>query len=338
MAGDSRQIRLWYAGLEAVEPLPLEERDLTRLRRLMRSRRTVAGLTLLGGPAIVVSMLFVVVISARLLHRDLGDVISSVAAIAFLVGLTLALFLALPLGLLVGRDTWRQYRIATSALMRGTLLRCRGLTANLVVDRRTWKWLSGSGLLRAEVTEIDVLEDSGLLWRMNGIEVDRWVLLPHGTTTVTPEYATIASRWTRPTETASGTIDFNRRSLSEDELRELAHSVPRVGLVRLALVAVVNAYAIYRLVTFGSEERHVAETAIAIALAVWSDFELVRAWLLRSRFKSDLDEGWVAIVKLPNDPDHVEQPASFAEFLPESGVEWTTDGLPAVWRRVFLRR
>jgi hypothetical protein len=114
--------------------------------------------------------------------------------------------------------------------------------------------------------------------------------------------------------------------------------MPTVGFVRMALVAIVNAFAVYRVAMLARGELHFAETAIAIALAVWSDFELVRVWLLRSRFKSDLDEGWVAIVKLPNDPGQEEQLDSFAEFLPESGVEWTIDGLPAVWRRVFSRR
>jgi hypothetical protein len=186
--------------------------------------------------------------------------------------------------------------------------------------------------------EIDVFGDSGLLWRVDGVEVDRWIELPRGVTTSTPEYATIASRWTRPVETPTGVIDFNRRGLSDGELAELRASSPRVGVVRGSLIAAVNTLALANAAEVLRGNGDALPTVLAIVIAVWADVELASLVNMRRRIDADASEGWVAIVKSAAKDREVPRPGAIVEYLPKTGLEWTIDGLPAPWRRIAARR
>lgn len=334
---DSEQ-RLWFAGLEVTGQVELTNRDDVRLRRLVRSRRTLVGVAFLGGPTAIALLGLGIALSARALRRELGATAETAFSTALVVGSLFTLFLALPVALLLARDAWRQYRVAARARRGRALYRCRGRVADVVCNRKTWERIVDSGLLRGSAIEIEVFDDSGLLWRVDGIEVDRWIELPRGVTTSTPEYATIASRWTRPVETPSGVIDFNRRGLSDGELAELRRSAPSVGTIRGALIAAVNLLA---LANGGEALRGHGEalpTLLAVAIAVWADVELASLVRMRRRINADAREGWVAIVKSATQDRAIPRLGEIVEYLPKTGLEWTIDGLPAPWRRIASRR
>lgn len=330
--------RLWFGGLPVSGRVALDERDKVRLRRLVRSRRTLAGAAFLGGPAAIALFMFAVAISARALSRDLGGRAETAFSAAVIVGILLTLFAVLPVSILVARDAWRQYRVAVRAQRGGVLYRCHGPIADTVVDRKTWERIVDSGLLRGGELELDVFDDSGLLWRIGGVEVDRWIQLPRGVTTSTPEYATIASRWTRPIETPTGVIDFNRRGLSDGELAELRGSAPRVGIVRGALIAAVNLVALANAIEVLRGHGQPLQAVLSLVIAVWADVELASLVSMRRKIDTDAREGWVAIVKSNADEAVVPHEGAVVEYLPRTGLEWTIDGLPAPWRRIAERR
>jgi hypothetical protein len=332
------ETRLWFAGLEVTGPVELTNRDEVRLRRLVRSRRTLVGAAFLGGPAAIALLGLAIAVSARALRRELGDAAETAFSAALVTGILFTLFLVLPVSLLLARDAWRQYRVAVRAKRGGTLYRCRGRIADVVCARKTWERIVDSGLLRATALELDVFDDSGLLWRVNGVEVDRWIQLPRGVTTQTPEYATIASRWTRPVETPTGVIDFNRRGLSDGELAELRGSAPRVGAIRGTLIAAVNLLAIANGAAALRGQGEAIPTVLAIAIATWADIELASLVNLRRRIVADARAGWVAIVKSAMQERAIPRPGEIVEYLPKTGLEWTIDGLPAPWRRIARRR
>jgi hypothetical protein len=333
---DSEQ-RLWFAGLEASSPVERTERDGVRLRRLVRSRRTLVGAAFLGGPAALALLGLAIALSARALRRDLGAAAETVFSAALAAGILFTLFAVLPVSILLARDAWRQYHVARRALRDGVMYRCRGKLVDVVVDRKTWDRIVDSGLLRGAELELDVFDDSGLLWRIDGVEVDRWIQLPRGLTTSTPEYATIASRWTRPVETPSGVIDFNRRGLSDGELAELRGSAPRVGALRGTLIAAVNVLALANAAEVLRGEGDALPTLLAVVLAVWADVELASLVSMRRRIDADARAGWVAIVKPAPDASSRRPAAGTVEYLPKTGLEWTIDGLPAPWRRIAVR-
>ncbi len=330
--------RLWFAGLAVSGKVALGDRDKVRLRRLVRSRRTLAGAAFLGGPTAIALLGFAVAISARALRRDLGDTAEAAFSAAIVIGTLFTLFAILPVSVLVARDAWRQYRVAVRAQRGSALYRCQGRIGDVVVDRKTWERIVDSGLVRGGELEIDVFDDSGLLWRIGGVEVDRWIQLPRGITTSTPEYAAIASRWTRPIETPTGVVDFNRRGLSDGELAELRGSAPRVGVLRGTLITAVNVLALANAVEVIRGIGEPLQTVLALVLAVWADIELASLVTMRRRIDADVREGWVAIVK--SNPDERDTPLADAvvEYLPRTGLEWTIDGLPAPWRRIAERR
>lgn len=185
---------------------------------------------------------------------------------------------------------------------------------------------------------IDVFDGSGLLWRVHGVEVDRWIQLPRGVTTTTPEYAAIASRWTRPLETPSGVIDYNRRGLSDGERDELRGSAPRVGALRGTLIAAVNAIALANATDPIRGEGEPLPTILSLVIAIWADVELASLLNMRRRINADAREGWVAIVKASAGEQEPPRPGGIVEYLPKTGLEWTIDGLPAPWRRIAPRR
>lgn len=330
--------RLWFAGLPVSERVTLDQRDTLRLRRLVRSRRTLAGAAFLGGPAAIALLAFAVAISTRALRRDLGGPAETAFSAAVIVGILLTLFVVLPVSILVARDAWRQYRVAVRAQRSGALYRCRGPIADVVVDRRTWERIVDSGLLRGGELELDVFDDSGLLWRIGGVEVDRWIQLPRGVTTSTPEYAVIASRWTKQIETPTGVIDFNRRGLSDGELAELRGSAPSVGMLRGTLIAAVNLLALANAAEVLRGNGEPLQTLLALVIAVWADVELASLVNIRRRIDADAREGWVAIVKSKADEPEAPREGAVVEYLPRTGLEWTIDGLPAPWRRIAERR
>lgn len=343
MKDDTGSVRKWFAGLPAVGTVDLTEHDTTRLRRIAIRRRTLGWFLIFAFPSLVAVAVFLLLFNRWFVGRMHETVTSStlvgIMALAVMTA-SLVFLLSLPLALFFAREAFHRARLARMAILRGTITRCRGLVDELILDRGAWKRLDAAGLLEGDQIEIDVIEDARLLWRVGAVEVDPWLELRSGTTTETPEYAWIASRWTRPTESDAETVHYNQRRLSESEKRELEDCKPRFGTTRIAFVAALNALAIWRIFELFSNGSTPLEPVLVSGLALWADIEVVRVWIRRHRMSVDLDEGWVALVRLAEheNPEKKGETISFAEFLPESGAEWTVDGAPAPWRRIMQHR
>jgi len=347
-AADDHRLLTWFGGLPAVARMDLSSRDVVRLKRIAIRRRALGWFLLFAFPSLlavtVCLLLFNGWFVSWISQADPGSPLLGIVALGVMAA-SLVFLLALPVSLIFARESFRRARTARTAILRGRIVRCRGTIDELILDRSVWKKLEAAGLLAAAEVEFDVLEESELLWRVGPVEIEPWLEVKRGVTTETPEYAWIASRWTKPTDLEDESVRYNQRRLSEEEIDELADCVPRLGLTRVAFVTALNALAAWRLYDLSTTGTSPLEPALVTGLALWADIEIARLWAQRHRFTIDLSEGWVALVRMPEPEEEQEDAAhiSFAEFLPESGAEWTVDGAPAAWRRViehrnFLRR
>lgn len=341
MSGEPDRLRVWFGGLPAVLPIDLSARDRVRLRRIAIRRRAMGWFLVFAFPSLLsVTILFLVVngwFFARMEESEHGSPMLGLVALGVMTA-SLVFLLSIPLSLLFAREAFRRARLAREAMLGGRIVRCRGQVEELILDRSTWKKLDAAGMLDGDEIEFDVLENAELLWRVGPVEIEPWLEVRRGVTTETPEYAWIASRWTQPTDLGQETVHYNQRRLSEDEITELVDCIPRIGLTRLAFVTALNTLAAWRLWDVVVNGAPALEPALVTGLAVWADVEVARLWAQRHRFSVDVDEGWVALVRMPGENEDESDPISFAEFLPESGAEWTVDGNPAPWRRVVEHR
>jgi hypothetical protein len=75
-------------------------------------------------------------------------------------------------------------------------------------------------------------------------------------------------------------------------------------------------------------------------VAAWSNWTLWRTFSLSRKIARDVDNGQVALLRPPlKQAEVVGEPASelraaLWEVLPESGLIWTADGVPASWRKI----
>lgn len=335
-------LRTWFGGLPVVDRLGMSARDLTRLRRIAIRRRTLGWFLVVAFPSLlsvtVLLLLFNGWFMARLQEAEAESAVLGLIALAVMAA-SLVFLLALPLSLIFARESFRRARLARVAMIGGSIVRCRGAVEELILDRSVWKKLDSAGLLDQDEVVLDVVEGPELLWRVGPVEIEPWLEVKRGVTTETPEYAWIASRWTRPTDLDQATVHYNQRRLSDEELHELSDCIPRLGVTRMAFATAINALAIWRLYELGVSGVPPLEPLLVTGLALWADIEVGRLWAQRHRFSIDVAEGWVALVRMPEEQDGAgNAPVSFAEFLPESGAEWTVDGSPAAWRRVIEHR
>lgn len=237
------------------------------------------------------------------------------------------------LGLLIGTSLlqiyWRNsfgIVIVLIALLRGGPIRLqgyRGLASAMARD-------IAAGMV--EICEegpirIEVLPQSHVLLRHNGLLKDELVILSAGSTAGVPEHAKMAANFVRP---VNETTSVHQRILSDDELRELRGYLPRLPFGRLVLVATAIAGLIASaiLAWFISPDAWVLFAIFGIVV-FFSARPVVHALRERSDVARDAAERVVVIVKVthPNG-------SSTVEVLPRSGILWTEEALPASWRRM----
>jgi hypothetical protein len=331
-------VRTWFGGLPVIDRLCLSARDVTRLRRIAIRRRALGWFLIFAFPSLlavtVMLLLFNGWFMTRMQETETESAVLGLIALAVMAA-SLVFLLALPVSLIFARESFRRARLARVAMIGGSIVRCRGNVEELILDRSVWKKLDSAGLLDEDEVVLDVVEGPELLWRVGPVEIEPWLEVKRGITTETPEYAWIASRWTRPTDLDQETVHYNQRRLSDEEISELSDCIPRLGARRMAFVTAINALAIWRIYDLVANGVPPLEPLLVTGLALWADIEVGRLWTQRQRFAMDVAEGWVALVRLPEEQEGADDPSiSFAEFLPESGAEWTVDGSPAAWRRV----
>lgn len=311
----------WCAGLPVTRSRSLTVAEMRRIRARRRSMTRKAVGSLLGLPVLVVICAATVTFSPP--------------APEFLVSLVLVLatFGAVPLCIVMSNDYFKRAGMLQRQCRDSEVLVCEGTVVNLVLERRGLETLRRQLGQNSEVV-LEVLEDSGLLWAVDGQPQEPWIVVPHGRTTRPPDQARLAAQYVRPVQTEHGTLRLHQRLLSETECSELRAYLPPVKLTTAVVALLVNAIAIAHLVSYARNPVGVPLLGVVLlTLAGWCDaqfFLLVRA---RRRMLRDLRDKFVVIYQ----PDAASDACgeSVVELLPHSGAEWTNSGRAAQWRRSY---
>lgn len=177
---------------------------------------------------------------------------------------------------------------------------------------------------------VEVLTHSHAIWSRNGEPV-RPPMIAHATKTAgIPHHAAMAANFVRP---AAGRDDLfvHQRALTADELTELDTYAPRPSfpMIVLAAVGLTGCAATFLLAVRGHLTTLFPPFIFFVA-GVWALSGTVRRWRRRRRFASDLEAGYVIIAR----QEISGELSGPVEFLPFSEILWTSDGEPALWRKV----
>lgn len=294
-----------------------------RLRSIRRTTLWRAWLAVLGA-LLALGVTAVVFVSA-----PSGSVVGTLA----LVGALGTMFLGLPLCLAVANDEFKRAGTLAQQLRNPEVLVCEGVSEDLAAQRKTIAAI----LRRVDGVEIvlEVLVPSGLVWTINGQLQTSWTIVPSARTARTPQHARLAARLVRPVETDEGTVHVHQRPLSEGERVELGSYVRSIPVKAALIVLVVNAAAISRLALSAWSLADLSLVdVVVVAGAAWCDLHVHRALRTRHRLQKDLGAAFVVIFQ--PERDGVPREETVIEFLPHTGLEWTTmGGHPARWRRVY---
>lgn len=294
---------LWYGGLAFAGERPLTGDEMASLRVQVRAlnRNAIVTLGLCG--------LAFVVIGFGFLHPWL-------------------LLVGVPILLVAGKMTERSEGITPFAsnlrrdAKRGVAHMARGTIGDLVVAD-----LINMGDRDEDPIAIDVLPHSGLVLARNGRPTLYEILVPIKTTSLIPERAGMAANFVRPTSDED--VFTHQRPLTEEEARELDVYAPRAGFTMWVLTAVlaVTWITILTLSIAGRAEPALALygaiPVVLVAQATWS------RWRKRRQIAADLVAAFVVIVRRRENGDLTPP----QEYLPYSGILWTSNGSPAHWRR-----
>jgi hypothetical protein len=242
-----------------------------------------------------------------------------------------------PLAIANAVQWFRRARSVNRDLTAGKVAICEGESGEFAVAAPVAKRLVRLGVTIANDSplKLEVLPKSASIWTVNGRRVGELVALPRGATSTTPEFATVAAKWTKPLETLRGLIQYNRRSLSDSEKEELRFYLPNLSRRLLWLIA-LHLLLAYQLVRFARGDYAYGMMAfLSAAIAMLANRKMLRVVQFHRKLRRDLSEGWVIIVRPTNDPEDEKTPA--VEYLPVTGAEWTSAGHPATWRKMYGR-
>jgi hypothetical protein len=245
----------------------------------------------------------------------------------------LAIFAAVPFCIVLSNDYFKRAGVLRRQCRDSEVLVCEGAVADLVLERKELENLRRRIGQSSDVV-LEVLNDSGLVWSVNGHPEEARAVVPRGRTIDPPDQARLAAQYVRPIETEHGTFRLHQRRLSEGECSELRGYLPRVRLATGIVALLVNAIALAHLVAYTLTPVGVPLFGIAmLTLAGWCDAQLVLLIRTRRRMQRDLGEKFVVIYQPDEDGDASRK--SVVEFLPHSGAEWTSGGRAAPWRRAY---
>jgi hypothetical protein len=253
----------------------------------------------------------------------------AVTAVVFVV---LGILLGVPLCIAIANDYFKRAGLLKRQCRSSEVLICEGRVGDIVAPPRERKSILRQIGDRSEVV-LEVLRPSGLVWAINGRPHETWIIAPRARTAGPPEHARLAAQYVRPVETERGTFRLHQRLLSGEECAELRRYLPRIplkgGFLALLFNVIAAAYVIAHLLNPASVP---LTGVLMLALALWCDAQLGFAWRARRRMLKDLGGGFVVIFQ--PDPGATASHESVVEFLPHTGVEWTTGGRAAPWRRL----
>jgi hypothetical protein len=307
----------WYAGLKAVGERPFSDEDSAEADEI--ASETTRKIALILAATILAPL--------------------AVIASVFVPGLT---FVLTPGFVLTVSLMWQwrslsaafRYWRAVRADIRGrVVVRCEGSLDDLLVSRARLLDEPPSVVRissnRDERVAIEVLPVSQRLWSCDGRHAHHTVIVPKSSTASAPEHARMAANFVQP---VNDDVAMHQRALTPAELMELKGYAPAVDPARylLAGLLVDGAVAGFWLVLQRRTDSLLIAAVFSIA-AFLAVIRLVRDASRRRRISRDVTAGLVIIVRA-RQGDGLGKPK---EFLPHSGIAWTTDGLPAAWRRLF---
>lgn len=262
-----------------------------------------------------------------------GEIIAETLPIIFLV----AWMIALACGLLRGKDLSQLKRASRLDLAENRLSIYQGAPPHFEnlseENKERWElspWISAQNV--ANQHKIEVLTRSRRLWSVDGQRVTKHLELAASTLAQTPPNASVAAAWA-PAISNDAPVEFqslNRRALSQAECEELQRHARRWK--KLIWPAVLFSAWIGIPLTLhlaSSIPLRVEPMAYVVAaLALWSVWNLLRAFWQSQQFQRDIGSAEVVIVRLAEPQNGVQ----WVEILPISQLEWTLDGRAAPWR------
>jgi len=318
----------WCAGLKFAGRRELSTEERVDLQARARRLRLRGWLLVISGP-----MVFVVLFPVCLLQPELG----ALAVVTWLL-------LGVPLCTLTARDSFRGSRTLREDERAGYASRFEGQLAEEYAIDAMVQALLRAGLLKARAEEaqwIEVLPASRLVWRVNGMQPERWIPASCAEVAETPAFASLAAEWVQPAMLgAEGAPHVNQRDLSQAERGELALFMRALLLRSLPLLLLFNLWACFLLFD-STVQKEPPLFFLFLAATVWVDWKMLKRLRLRAQLAQDLQRGSLMIVRWPVTPPE-ETPDVVAlspplEILPASRVLWTVDGRPAPWRTIRVR-
>lgn len=288
--------QLWFAGLPVVDQRDLQPDESDRLVEFAGTVRN----NVLGTLTLVLLLLAAVV---------------AMSFVSLVVGWLGLILLSLTSGLIRFIPTRRVFSPLTLLALRKD-----------VTERRVYVCVEDDAT-------IEVLMHSQIVWTRFGVPANE-VTVAHLTTTAPPPiHAGMAANFVRPLAEPSG-YHAHQRPLSDEELTELARYAPLPSVPVMVTAIVASVWGLAAGIYF---IRGILPTLLpsflSLVLAIWASRASILAISARRRIASDLEAGYVVIVR---SEDEGELGAA-QELLPSSLIVWTEGGRVAEWRKHVSR-
>ena len=246
--------------------------------------------------------------------RGYGLLLLSVA----LSGAVIALTLNVPIGAIIA--------LAVAKILPTTLPSLNITSPNRIRALRRDTRRGIVNVCRIEEWVVEVLPDSDLVWREHGVAPAKPTYYRKAATAPAPERAAAAANFVQPVDE---TVFAHQRPLTHEERQELSGYHPRPPLP-MFLLPIISAFG--AIATFvRAWTTHDFFTSFAfVVITVWTGRALyrdVRGW---RRLAPDIALGTVIIVRVSEDGEL----GVAEEYLPHSQLLWTSEGVPALWRRI----
>jgi hypothetical protein len=314
---------LWYSGLRVVDHRAVDDSDREARKRFFRDRLQHLVISVGAAPALLIG----------------GFLLSTFVYPS-------EVFSVAPLLALMALVLFRPWRTAPAYIRQMRQLRrdaaatevviCEGLGGELVFVQDESSRVAPRILVhgsRDESLRVELLPESGAILTINGVRVERWNPAVRSVTAVKSAHARAAANFLRSSD---GELALGRRTLSEQERRELEGHAPRpspIVALLLLLLVVFGVSGWWNALANGKGT--ILLPAIALGAALYLFVPLRRRWRIHRRFAADLRLGEVVILRQQEEGVPV---GATVELLPHAQMIWTENDAPAAWRRLPLTR
>lgn len=258
--------------------------------------------------------------------------------------LLVGLFVAIGALVCLARESLRRAKLLGRDLCAGHRLRFEGLLTEAIItnDKKLLRHLTPH---QGKVLCLEVLSESGRIWRINEQPVQAWLTVTWQTTVDAPEVADIAAQWLERVDQVDGhNLDMGTRELSSAECDELRRH-GRMLVRKTVWPAILFTLWATPATVMSISERKLPEGlegvffCFLIFCAAAADHRLITAWRQSRNLNRDANAGRVVIIQAtPIDTDASHQGAEgcdseLHEILYHTETDWTVNGEPASWRK-----